>query len=205
MGTHRRVRGRFEIMTATPEDETPEDENGTTGSVQPMGLDRWTGDWVLEPGRSSLRFRSTAMWGLMKVDGRFTELSGEGSIRPDGTATGRLDVSTASVDTGKAKRDRHLRSDELLDADAHPTISYALRSVQLDGPGHLHVSGDLHVAGQTHPLDLAATIDEDPPASVVVAVRTEIDRSQWGVAFKKMGMTKMATQVEARLVWSRTR
>jgi hypothetical protein len=31
----------------------------------------WVGDWVLDPNRSAVRFRSTSAWGLVKVTGRF--------------------------------------------------------------------------------------------------------------------------------------
>src|SRR5690606_10581994 len=89
--------------------DTPGRKDRAATGEESTSLGSWAGSWSLDPSRSSLRFRSSALWGLVKVHGEFTDISGEGSVAPDGTVSGRLEIAAASVDTGKAKRDRHLR------------------------------------------------------------------------------------------------
>jgi polyisoprenoid-binding protein YceI len=48
-----------------------------------------TGEWVLDPRNSSVRLKSKSM-GLIPVKGIFREVSGIGTVSPDGTATGTL-------------------------------------------------------------------------------------------------------------------
>ena len=67
------------------------------------------GDWMLDPGASTVRLRSTVRPGL-QVRGVFRgvlrEVSGSGTVRPDGLVSGTLTVAAGSVDTGNARR-RH--------------------------------------------------------------------------------------------------
>ena len=43
-----------------------------------------SGAWTLDAARSSVRFTNKTMWGLLKVNGRFTDVSGSGQIGDDG-------------------------------------------------------------------------------------------------------------------------
>ena len=43
-----------------------------------------TGEWVLDPRTSSIRLKSRSMWGLAPVNGVFHEVSGNGTVSPDG-------------------------------------------------------------------------------------------------------------------------
>jgi polyisoprenoid-binding protein YceI len=163
----------------------------------------WAGDWVLDPSRSSVGFRSTSLWGLVKVKGTFSSVRGEGSLGSDGEVTGRVVIDATSVDTGKAKRDNHLRSDDFFHAATHPEITYAVSAITPVGAGRVRVTGDLTILDQTRPLELNATLEEADADAATVVTTGELDRSAWGISFKKMGMTKMATGIEARLRFTR--
>lgn len=69
-----------------------------------------TGNWTLVPDRSSIRFGSKTLWGLVPVNGRFTDITGEGSVAADGAISGHLRIGVASMKTGIKKRDEHLQS-----------------------------------------------------------------------------------------------
>jgi polyisoprenoid-binding protein YceI len=51
------------------------------------------GEWVLDPGKSSIRLKSRSMWGLAPVNGVFRELSGNGTVSPDGDGEIWLDAA----------------------------------------------------------------------------------------------------------------
>ena len=68
------------------------------------------GAWNLVPDRSAVTFKVKNMWGLLNVKGRFTDFSGDGQLTGKGAVSGRVDIRTASINTGIGRRDKHLRS-----------------------------------------------------------------------------------------------
>lgn len=57
-------------------------------------------------------------------------------------------VDAASVATGNARRDRHLRSPDFLAASEHPYVRFASAAARLDGDS-LMVRGQLSARGGT--------------------------------------------------------
>jgi len=113
-----------------------------------------TGEWVLDPRNSSVRLKSKSM-GVIPVKGIFREVSGSGTVSPDGTATGTLLVAAASIDTQNTKRDTHLRSADFFDSDNHPDISFTADDIRPSGQGFA-VTGALTIRGRTRPLSFDA-------------------------------------------------
>jgi polyisoprenoid-binding protein YceI len=68
------------------------------------------GEWVLDPGPSSIRLKTRNLLGLVPVRGVFREVSGNDTVSPDGEVSGTVTVAAASIDTKNARRDTHLRS-----------------------------------------------------------------------------------------------
>jgi polyisoprenoid-binding protein YceI len=87
------------------------------------------------------------------VRGTFGELHGLLAVPDDDIehATLSLDVAAASVTTGVALRDRHLRGPRFLDADHTPLISFRSERVIHRGPG-LVVDGTLSLRGIERPI-----------------------------------------------------
>jgi polyisoprenoid-binding protein YceI len=156
----------------------------------------FTGKWALSPDQTTVAFRSSSLWGLVKVKGRFTDVHGEGTVDPSGAVTGRLDIDVASVNTGTAKRDTHLRSTDFFDAATHNHITFLATDVSVVGDNRLHISGELTIAGQSHPFSWDATVTDIDDTGVTLSASVVIDRSQWGIAWRKMGMTKMETDID---------
>jgi polyisoprenoid-binding protein YceI len=67
-------------------------------------------------------------------------------------AYGTIDV--ASLDTGVASRDTHLRSAEFFDVDRFPSITYHTTQVERTGADSYRVTGDLTIRGVTRPIVL---------------------------------------------------
>jgi polyisoprenoid-binding protein YceI len=161
------------------------------------------GKWGLSPDQTTVAFRSSSLWGLVRVKGRFTDVHGEATVDPSGTITGRLDVDVASVNTGNAKRDTHLRSTDFFDADTHNHITFLATDVSVTGSSRLQISGELTIAGQSHPFSWEATVAELDGTSVTLTSSVVVDRSQWGIAWRKMGMTKMDTDIDIKARFNR--
>ena len=131
----------------------------TDSFLDAVGLGRYVGSWTLNGLNSTATFRSSAMWGLVKVRGRFARLEGEGHIGPDGRARGHLVLHAASLDTKRAKRDRRLRSVDFFAVDKYPEIVFDLISVEVTGlPGRVRLDGTFTIIGKSLPLVLDAEI-----------------------------------------------
>ena len=92
-------------------------------------------NWTLDPGRSTVTLRSKSVWGLVPVKGAFREVAGQGTVSPAGEVSGRIEIGAASVDTGNAKRDTHLRSDDFFLSDKYPVITFDLDRLAVTGDG----------------------------------------------------------------------
>lgn len=118
-----------------------------------------TGTWDLDPTHTSLEFAVRHAM-VTTVRGRFPGVTGE--LRIDGSnptaSTASVDVSLASVDTGSADRDAHLRSADFFDVENHPVMSFRSTRVELGrGPDSYRLAGDLSIKGVTREIVLDLT------------------------------------------------
>jgi polyisoprenoid-binding protein YceI len=120
---------------------------------------------------------------------KFTATKGSAII--DAAAkTGSVDVTidVASVDSGVAKLDEHLKSKDFFDADKYPTITFKSANFKYKGERLVAIAGDLTVHGVTKPVTLKVTrfICKDHPMKKVPACGADatatIKRSDFGVA-----------------------
>ena len=106
-----------------------------------------SGTWVIDPAHSSFNF--TARHAMVtKVRGKFADIAGE--IVIDGENPSNSSVSAtaqaASIDTGNAQRDSHLRTGDFLEADTYPELSFTSTAVEVEGD-EVTVTGDLTIKG----------------------------------------------------------
>jgi len=175
----------------------------TENAAAQSALAQFAGDWVLDGAQSAVTFRSSSLWGLVKVSGRFTDLRGEGSFGADGTVRGRLVMKAESVRTGMKQRDKHLRSADFFDVAKHPEIVFELSGLTAPDAVHLQLAGTLTVAGNSHPLEFAAQLADASAGAVTITAETTLDRSAWGISFRKSGMTNMSTGVRVSARFTR--
>ncbi len=90
--------------------------------------------------------------------GTFKDFDGSFSFDADKPEASKVNVTlkTASVDTNHAERDKHLRSDDFLNVDKHPTATFESTSVKSTGDGTADISGNLTLNGVTKPVVIAA-------------------------------------------------
>jgi polyisoprenoid-binding protein YceI len=139
------------------------------------------GTWVLDPRRSSIRLKTTAL-GLFRVNGVFGEASGQGTVSADGTVSGALSVAAASIDTRNAKRDTHLRSADIFDSDHHPYITFTVDGIWPSGQG-ITAAGTLTVRGRSRPLSFDAVATVPDNGEIWLDAEARIDRTSFGLTW----------------------
>lgn len=145
--------------------------------------------WTIDTAHSTVGFSARHM-GLAKVRGQFTTFEGtiEGNPESIESAKGRFEVDLASVDTGNADRDAHLRSADFFDVEKHPKMTFESSSVTAEGGGTYKVLGDLTIRGVTKPVELlyehgGEGVDPYGNRKVGGTLTGTIKRSDWGLTW----------------------
>ena len=153
------------------------------------------GRWRVDPAHSSVAFEVKHMM-ISTVRGHFREFDGTLDAAEDDPADSRAwgSVYVASIDTGNAERDEHLRSADFFDAARYPEIRFASTRVAHVEGGTYHVWGDLTIKDVTREVEVSATVEgagQDPWGNerVGIAIRGEIDRTDFGLRWQQ----KLAT------------
>ncbi|MEU9288729.1 YceI family protein [Streptomyces sp. NPDC048275] len=164
-----------------------------------------TGLWQLDPARSTVAIKHKTMWGMVTVKGTIPGVTGEGEVQPDGTASGTITLDVASLDTKNAKRDTHLRSADLFDADRHPTITFAVRATAVGQDDTVEIDGQLTVRGISRPQSVTARVTESGADAVTLTADFTVDREQFGMGWNQMGMIRGLTTVTSTLAFTRAK
>jgi len=87
------------------------------------------------------------------VRGKFNAVQGTLRLDPENptASSGSFSVETASVDTGVAQRDGHLRSADFFDVEKYPTMTFTSTRVEPKGDDYA-VTGDLTIRDVTRPV-----------------------------------------------------
>lgn len=150
--------------------------------------------WQLDPTHSSVEFSVKHMM-MTTVRGRFKEvqatLRGDRDHPEDAGIEATMD--TASIDTGVADRDAHLRAADFFDAETYPHITF--RSTRVENPprkegDRFRVVGDLVIRDSTMEVVLDCEYQgrgTDPwgKTRAGFSFSTEIDRREWGLKWNQ--------------------
>ncbi|MFG2486381.1 YceI family protein [Streptomyces virginiae] len=148
-----------------------------------------TGDYVIDAAHSSIGFTVRHAM-VTNVRGAFTEH--EGTLHLDGAdparSTASIDVKIASVDTGIADRDGHLRSGDFFDAETFPLMTFRSTEARQLGGDTYRITGELTIKDVTRPLSIDLEFNgsaTDPYGNERVGFEgsTEIQRSDWGLTW----------------------
>jgi len=114
-----------------------------------------TGDYTIDASHSRMGFVARHAM-IAKVRGGFDEFAG--SIHVDGAkpenSTAQVTIQAKSIDSRNKQRDDHLRSNDFLDMDNHPEITFVSTAVAPAGDDHFTVTGDLTIRGVTKSVDV---------------------------------------------------
>jgi polyisoprenoid-binding protein YceI len=160
------------------------------------------GTWRLDGAHSPVGLRSKSVWGLVPVKGKFDQVSGEGAISPAGVVTGSIRLASASVDTKNKKRDAHLRSADFFNSDVYPDITFAADHVDVTAEWAIAV-GTLEVAGRQRPLEVPVSVTASNDDTVELDAEIQVDRSDFGLTWNKLGMVSMKNTITIHAVFTR--
>lgn len=146
--------------------------------------------WDIDPTHSSLTFGVRHMM-VSTVRGSVGGLAGTLDLDPERAESASLELTAdpATISTGQADRDGHLRSADFFDAATHPEIRFRSTRIVRSG-GAFTVHGDLTLRGTTRPIVAEAEIDgvwNDPKMGtrVGLSARATIDRREWGLVWNQ--------------------
>ena len=151
-------------------------------------LEDITGDYALDPTHTRLGF-STRHAMVTTVRGQFTEFSGTAHVDSANPAESSVEVTiqVASVDTGVADRDGHLKSADFFDAEQFPTMTFKSTAVVVED-GNWLITGDFTIKDVTNPV----TIEFEPTGSakdpfgntrIGFEGAAVINRKDWGLSW----------------------
>lgn len=143
------------------------------------------GRYRLDPGRSSVAFRTRHLFGLAAVAGTVRVASGEITIDPGvPRASVTATLSASSFATGNRARDRDVRSARFLDTERHPDITFTAGTLHQAG-GRWTLAGELTVREVSRPVTLVVESAEAAGAGFRVRATTRIDRYAFGLTAAK--------------------
>ncbi len=127
------------------------------------------------------------------VHGTFTKYAGSVALDDKDITKSKvhIDIESASVDTGNAKRDEHLRSPDFFDVAKFPKITFDAVKIEKKSDDALNVSGNLTIKGITKAVTLAITNlsgeVKDPWGGVRrgATATTKIHRKDFGLTWNK--------------------
>ncbi|MGW2277519.1 YceI family protein [Streptomyces sp. NPDC001770] len=148
-----------------------------------------TGTYTIDPAHSSIGFTVRHAM-VTNVRGSFGEH--EGTLVLNGTdphhSTASIDVRIASIDTGIADRDGHLRSGDFFDAETFPLMTFRSTSAEQLGGDTYRITGDLTIKDVTRPLSIdlefnGSATDVYGNQRVGFEGNADILRSDWGLTW----------------------
>jgi polyisoprenoid-binding protein YceI len=140
----------------------------------------------IDPTHSRIGFK--VKQAFANVTGQFREFGG--TVQVDRTHPEKSSVTTTiqvkSIDTGIAKRDMHLRSEEFFDAAKFPEITFKSRTVKQTGSEEGDIVGDFTMHGVTRPITLhVKLLNRDNESTRWQVATAPLSRREFGVQFSK--------------------
>jgi len=147
-------------------------------------------EWTIDPTHTQVGFTVPHMV-VSEVDGHFKEFSGKVLLDEKDLTKSKVEltVQAASIDTGVADRDKHLRNGDFFDVEKHPTITFKSTKIVKAGKG-FKITGDMTIRGVTKSITLNATLSDAVTSPWGKQVRGakitgKLNRLDYGVSWNK--------------------
>ncbi len=147
--------------------------------------------WKIDPAHTDVLFSAKHMM-VTTVRGTFHSVDGTLDIdeQEPTRSSGEFRIAAASLNTGVAQRDGHLRSADFFDAEAFPKMTFRSRRIEETGKGRYRVVGDLTLRDATREATLEVEETgrgKDPwgKERIGYQARGAILRSEWGLKWNQ--------------------
>ncbi|WP_026875266.1 YceI family protein [Jiangella gansuensis] len=114
-----------------------------------------TGDYTIDASHTRIGFVARHAM-VTKVRGAFNEF--DGGFHIDGEdpsrSTAKVVIKAASIDTRNEQRDGHLRTNDFLEIETYPEITFVSTSVEQIDETTFRVTGDLTIKDVTRPVSV---------------------------------------------------
>jgi len=148
------------------------------------------GKFELDPAHTRVSFVARHMM-VSKVRGGFTSASGSIVIAENPLESHvEVSIDAASIDTGVADRDGHLRSPDFLNVEQWPALTFKSTRVTNVSGNEFKLVGDLTIRDVTREVELEVEFEgvaKSPWGQEVVgfSATTEIDREDFGITWNQ--------------------
>jgi polyisoprenoid-binding protein YceI len=148
-----------------------------------------TGAYDIDPAHSKIGFAVRHAM-VSTVRGNFTRYTAEVHLDEETVANSKavIEIEAASIDTGNADRDTHLRSPDFLDVETYPTIRFVSTNAEHKGGDDFVLHGDLTIRDTTKPVSvtfekLGTATDPWGGERTGFEGRVKVSRKDWGLTF----------------------
>jgi len=146
--------------------------------------------WNIDPAHSAAEFKVKHMM-ISNVKGKFSGITGVLSLGEADSTQSSIEASIplATLSTGDAQRDGHLKSADFFHAEEHPAMTFRSTKVELTGPGEHEVTGDLTLHGVTKPVIFAVEGPSEPGKDpwgntrIGLSATAKINRKDFGLSW----------------------
>jgi polyisoprenoid-binding protein YceI len=151
-------------------------------------LSQLAGDYALDPTHTRIGFVARHAM-VTKVRGSFNEFEGSAHIDEDlSESWAKLNVKVGSIDTRNADRDGHLRTNDFLDVEKYPELTFSSTEVRQLDETTVRVKGDLTIKDVTKPVEIdfefqGAATDPFGNQRVGFEGSVVINRKDWGITW----------------------
>jgi len=165
------------------------------------------GIWQLDPYHTQVEFSAKHL-GMMTVRGYFDDVSATADIDPGHPESASVEVtmSAASIRTNNPARDNDLRSENFLDVEHNPLITFKSTRVETAGPDRFNLIGELTIRGNTRPLTLLVTKYgefNDPGMMghrIAYSAEGAINRKDFGLSFNMVLDGRLVVSEEVKIM-----
>jgi polyisoprenoid-binding protein YceI len=146
--------------------------------------------WNIDPAHSAAEFKVKHMM-ISNVKGSFTGLAGVLTEHATDSTLSFIEASipVATISTGDAQRDGHLKSADFFDSEKFPTLDFKSTRVVRKGEAEYDVTGDLTIHGVTKAVTFAvegpSAPGKDPWGNtrIGLSATAKINRKDFGLAW----------------------
>ena len=146
------------------------------------------GTYVLDAAHKRVGFVVRHLM-VSKVRGNFAEAEATVTIAEDPLQSSvTASIQTASVHTGQADRDNHLRTGDFFEAEKYPHMTFRSTGIKSHAGAEFVLDGELTIKDVTRPVELLVEFEgvgRSPYGFDVFgfSASTEIDREDWGLTY----------------------